>query len=184
MHPKTFGRNATAAALFLSLAATAAAQEVASTLDQLRVLVRPGDSLTVTDATGDEVRGKVFELSSASLVMQAHGQRHEFFSDDIRRITQPHHADLGTGAKWGFGIGAGFGLLTMAAVYGNCRGCGAFAIANTVMFGGVGSGIGVGIAASITDQRLIYSRPALPVKVAVAPLIDRERQGVRVSLRF
>jgi hypothetical protein len=174
-----------AAALSLLLFPIGAqAQEIASTLDQLRVLIRPGDNLTVTDATGVELRGKVFELSSASLVMEKRGQRREFSGDDIRRITQPHHADLGTGARWGFGVGAGFGLLAMAAVYGNCRGCGAFAIANTVMFGGVGAGIGVGIAASITDQRLIYARPGLPVKVAVAPLIDRERQGVRVSLRF
>jgi hypothetical protein len=173
-----------AAALCLVFPIAAHAQEVASTLDQLRVLVRPGDNLTVTDAAGLELRGKVFDLSSASLVMETRGQRRNFSADDIRRITQPRHADLGTGARWGFGVGAGFGLLTMASLYGNCRGCGTFAIANTVMFGGVGAGIGVGIAASITDQRLIYARPGLPVKVAVAPLIDRERQGVRVSLRF
>jgi len=160
------------------------AQEIASSLDQLRVLVRPGDSLTVTDAAGEELRGKVFELSSTCLVMQARGQRHEFSGDDIRRITQAHHADLGTGAKWGFGVGAGFGLLTLASLSGNCRGCGVFVIANTVMFGGVGAGIGVGIAASMTHQRVIYARPGLPVKVAVGPLIDRERQGIRVSLQF
>jgi hypothetical protein len=173
------------AALCLLLTSQAAhSQEVAGTLDQLRVLVRPGDSLTVTDATGEELRGKLFELSPTSVVMQAHGRRHEFFADDIRRITQPHHADLATGARWGFGIGAGFGVLAMAAVASQCRGCGVFFIANTVMFGGVGAGIGVGVAASIWDQRVIYAQPALPVKVAVGPFMDRERRGIRMTLLF
>lgn len=182
MHVRT--RPLVAALCLLLMPIAAHAQEIASSLDQLRVLVRPGDSLTVTDAAGEELRGKVFELSSTCLVMQARGQRHEFSGDDIRRITQPRHADLATGARWGFGVGAGFGLLTIASLAGNCRGCGAFVIANTVMFGGVGAGIGVGIAASMTGQRLIYARPGLPVKVAVGPLIDRERQGIRVSLQF
>ena len=61
---------------------------------------------------------------------------------------------------------------------------GGFIFLNTVMFGGVGAGIGVGVAASMTDERLIYARPGLPVKVAVAPVIDGERQAIRVSLRF
>jgi hypothetical protein len=178
-----FERLAVAACVLL-LPMAAQAQEVASSLDQLRVLVRPGDNLTVTDAAGAELRGKVFELSSTSLVIQTRGQRHEFLGDDIRRITQPRHADLGTGARWGFGVGASFGVLMMATMYGECRGCAAWAIANTVAVGGVGAAVGVGIAASITDQRLIYARPGLPVKVAVAPFIDRERQGLRVSVGF
>jgi hypothetical protein len=173
-----------AAVWVLLLPIPARAQEVASTLEQLRVLVRPGDNLAVTDAAGQELRGKVFELSSTSLVMETRGQRHEFFGDDIRRITQPHHADLGTGARWGFGVGASFGVLMMATMYGECRGCATWAIANAVAVGGVGASVGVGIAASITDQRVIYSRPSRPVKVAVAPLIDRERQGISVSLQF
>jgi len=173
------------AALCLLLMPTAAhAQEIASSLDQLRVLVRPGDTLTVTDAAGEELPGNVVELSSTCLVMQARGQRHEFSGDDISRITQPRHADLATGARWGFGIGAGFGLLTIASVAGNCRGCGVFVIANTVMFGGVGAGIGVAVAASIASPRLIYAKPGAPVKVAVAPLVSRARQGVLLSLRF
>ena len=182
MHVRT--RPLVAALCLLLMPIAAHAQEIASSLDQLRVLVRPGDSLTVTDASGQELRGRIVELSSTSMVMQARGQRRELFADDIQRITQPRHADLATGARWGLGVGAGFGLLTIASVAGNCRGCGAFVIANTVMLGGVGAGIGVGIAASMTDQRLIYPRPRLPVKVAVGPLIDRERQGIRVSLQF
>jgi hypothetical protein len=171
-------------AVVLALAHGAHAQDIASNLDQLRVLVRSGDSLTVTDAAGDELRGKLYELSATSLVMQARGHRYEFSGDDIRRITQAQHADLGTGAKWGFGVGAGIGLLAMTSVASNCHGCGAFVLVNTVMFGGVGAGTGVAIAASIMDQRVIYSRPGLPARIAVAPLIDRDRQGIRVSLRF
>jgi hypothetical protein len=44
--------------------------------------------------------------------------------------------------------------------------------------------LGIATTAHAQDERLIYARPGLPVKVAVAPVIDRERQAIRVSLRF
>ena len=46
-----------------------AAQEVASSFDQLVVLVKPGDKIIVVDASGQETRGRIGELSRDALIL-------------------------------------------------------------------------------------------------------------------
>ena len=53
-----------------------------------------------------------------------------------------------------------------------------------LMLGGVGAGIGAGFAASVTYQQLVFDKAGARVKLTVAPLVSRERQGVLVSLRY
>jgi hypothetical protein len=55
--------------LFAGTATAADAQEIAGSFDQLRVLVKPGDTVTLTDSTGNETRGKILTLSSTSLAL-------------------------------------------------------------------------------------------------------------------
>ena len=58
--------------LFLLLCAgaiRAEAQGVASTFDQLAVLVQPGDEVTVVDVTGRETKGRIWKLSQDALIL-------------------------------------------------------------------------------------------------------------------
>jgi hypothetical protein len=164
----------------------ASAQGIAGNLDELRSIVRPGATVTVTDDMGREFRGEILELSSASISLMADDRVQKLTEDEVQSITRARHADLGAGAKWGAAAGAGFGVGVLAlSVHDRCDGqCQAYMIASGLLCGALGTGIGVAVAASITRPQLIYAKPGAPVKVAVAPLVSRDRQGVLVSLRF
>ena len=63
-------KNVTVAAGLIALtAAPALAQEKATSLDQLRVLVGRGDAVRVTDVDGHEMKGKIEGLSGSELAL-------------------------------------------------------------------------------------------------------------------
>ena len=79
-------RIAGVVALAVFVAASAEAQELAGTFEQLRVLVKTGDTLTVTDHAGQPVRGKLATLSASSLVLNVSGANREFHSAEVSTI--------------------------------------------------------------------------------------------------
>jgi hypothetical protein len=174
--------------LLLALATpTVDAQELAGSLNQLRVLVKPGDTVTITDASGREIRGTIAELSSASLELLVEGSRRPFLESDIKMIRQRRPDSLSNGAKWGFGIGAGLGLIATASV-DELEGTGekaAWIVLGTLVYGGIGAGVGVGLDAMISSDQVIYSQATGSAShVALRPLFTRGRIGLQASLAF
>ena len=88
----------------------AGAQEIAASFDQLHVLVKPGDNVTVIDAAGNETKGKLRALSSSSLELSVGETPRLFTESEVRTVSQRRHASIKTGAKWGLLVGAGLGL--------------------------------------------------------------------------
>ena len=172
--------------LLMAVAPRVQAQEVATSFDQLRVLLKRGDTVRVTDTAGREIRGQIAELSSSSIGILVGGNRSDLVEGDVRTISQQRHGNLSTGAKWGFGIGAAFGLISGLASAGpHCNGCGGFLLLSSAIEGAIGSGIGVGISASMTNQHVIYAKPGTTsVTLTVSPLVTRNRQGMIVSFGF
>jgi hypothetical protein len=60
------------------LVGPAHAQQLAATFDQLRVLVKPGDMLTITDTAGRKVQGRVSEVTPSMLALNAQADRNSF----------------------------------------------------------------------------------------------------------
>jgi len=103
---------------------------------------------------------------------------------DVRSISQERHLDVGKGAAWGFGVGAGLaGLLTLPAWNSNCR-CGSFVITSVLITGGLGAGIGASVAAAVLTTHVLFVNPTNKAAVTFAPLVDRGQRGVRVSWEF
>jgi hypothetical protein len=169
-----------AAVLVLSVAATEA-QELAGTFDQLRVLVKTGDTLTVTDGSGHRIRGKLTELTTSSLVLDVSGAPTPFQDANIRIIEKRGEDPLKNGALIGLGIGAAFGTAAGGAL-GNSP---AAYIVGGLIYGGIGAGIGTGIDALIDGQRIIYAgRSSTGPTVNVAPIVTGRHRGVLVSMRW
>ena len=82
------GGLAIVAALLLVPISRAAAQEVATTFDQLRFRVGPGDTIYLADETGREVSASVIEVSTRALVVSISGTRREFTEAEVTRIRQ------------------------------------------------------------------------------------------------
>lgn len=166
------------------LAATSAqAQELAGTFEQLRVLVKAGDTLTVTDTAGQPVRGKLVNLSSSSLSLNVSGTARDFQKVDVNTITRRGSDSLKNGALIGMLVGGGLAALAIA-VDGEYADAGVL-VAAALIYSGVGAGIGAGIDALIEGQRVIYANPGSSrARLSVAPVLRGPRKGVLVSLRL
>jgi hypothetical protein len=175
--------------LVLALPAVASAQGIANSLQELRLLVRPGDRITVTDTAGQRVSGRIAELSPTSLALLVEGRRRDLAEAEVVTITHRHADSLANGALIGLGVGAGFAAVGLALLanddgYDDDLGVGE-AAAVVAIYGGIGAGIGTGIDALITRQRVIFERRgAPPVTLGVAPQFGPRRAGARLTLGF
>ncbi len=172
---------------FAAMTQTAWAQGIAGSFEQLKVLVRPGDTVTVTETTGQELTGKIDELSSSTIALLAGGTRRVLSEGDVRTVQQRHNDSLANGALYGLAIGAGAAtalIIAVAAVDSEEVDAGLAALAIGA-YGGIGAGVGVGVDALIRKRHVIYQRQSLAgVQVGIAPWLTSQRKGVLVTLRF
>ncbi len=174
----SFGRIL-AIALLTSLTAPLVAQEQAGSFDQMRVLVGPGRKVNVTTSAGQRISGTIAGLTSSTLSLKVGRELLELREADVQAIRHRGSDSLSNGALWGLGTGAGVGMVTC----GRCHvGPGLMMAA---MFGGIGSGIGVGIDALIRTETTIFQRRSAGGRtITVAPQVAKSHQGVTVSVTF
>jgi hypothetical protein len=171
-----------ALALMCSVASSPAeAQGIASSYDQLRLVVRPGDTVTVVDAKGRESTGRIADLSS-SLVLQVKGERVEVLERDVQTIRQRKRDSLWNGVLWGGGTAAAAGFL-VGQVSQALGGPSAGVMA--AFHGAIGLAIGVGSDAAVSDWPDVYARPGTAsTRIRLSPLVSRDRRGVQLGVRF
>ncbi|MEO5741259.1 MAG: hypothetical protein ABIS29_11755 [Vicinamibacterales bacterium] len=172
-------RIARIASVLMLISSLAEAQQLAGTFDQLRVLIKPGDTLTITDDHGQRLRGKLVDLSASSLVLVASGTRRLFQDTEVSTIEKRGADSLKNGALIGLSIGAGLFGPVIGAVTGDWG----LAAAGALFYGGIGMGIGAGGDALIEGPRVIYAAaPSARRTVNVAPILSRSRKGVLLSI--
>ena len=170
---------------FLFFAATSAqAQELAGTFEQLRVLVKAGDTVTVTDTAGQPVRGKLINLSSSSLSLNVSGTNREFQKADVNKITKRGSDSLKNGALIGMAVGGGLAAVGIALMAAEGEADAGITAAAALFYSGIGAGIGAGVDALIEGQRVIYANPGSAARLSVVPVLRGPRKGVLVSLRL
>src|SRR5688500_11869267 len=85
----------------------------ATSFDQLSVLVRPGDTVTVTPDSGTPFSGKISSLSSSGLTLLVGKELRAVQENDVATIRHRRRQDsLSNGALWGLGAGAAAGFST------------------------------------------------------------------------
>lgn len=162
------------------------AQGVASSFDQLGVLVRPGDKVTVVDVTGREADGRIAKLSRETLTLITEAGPRQFGDAEVARIRQRRGDSLTNGAIIGAAAGTAY-FLTMVALLGDSDGGDVIvstAVVGGVLFAGMGAAAGVGIDALITRRQVIYQKPAGETRVSVSPLFGHGRRGAAVTVTF
>jgi hypothetical protein len=172
--------------LFFLMAMECSAQ-TATSFDQLQLLVKPGDSVYVTDFSGNTVKGRISQLTTTSFGLTVKGQRRDLLQTDVWQIQQWRNDSLKNGALIGLGVGAGLGTALGIACYAEGGSCGA-ATAVMILYGaGLGAGIGVGLDALIPAKQTIYQNYAsnrTSGKFRVAPILNRKDKGIKVAFSF
>jgi hypothetical protein len=175
------------ALVLLITAATAAAQGIARSFEQLQVLVKPGDEVTVRDAQGVETRGRITSLTDSALALARDGTTSTFGEAEVATIRQTRGDSLKNGALWGAGITMGLAGAGLASVCGTdldqTDGCGAILLVAIPVYGAMGAGIGVGLDALIRGPHVIFERPR-SARLGLAPIAGAGRRGVRLAVVF
>jgi len=157
----------------------------AQSLEQLQVLVKPGDKVYVRDSTGSVKKGTILNLSSTSLGLLTKSGTREISEADISEIKQWRNDSLANGAQIGTGAGAVIGVLGALAMCSEFRNCAGPAAITIGLSAGLGAGIGVGIDALIPHKRTIYTGGGRALnRFKFSPVVGRSRKGVAVAFSF
>jgi hypothetical protein len=159
----------------------------ASSFEQLRVLVKPGETVEVIDREGTSTKGKIQSLSPEFLHLESQGSIREFGQRDAVEIKQRRADSLANGALIGAVAGGGLGALGAIAFCSErrCAGNGAEVAAVIGVYTGLGVAIGVGIDALIRPRQTIY-RPGQTgfSHMRISPQIGNGHRGVAVRWSF
>jgi hypothetical protein len=167
----------------------AAAQGIATSYQELRLLVRVGDKVTVTETSGQQVSGKITDLSAASLALMVDGRPRQWAETEVATISQRRSDSLANGAWIGLVSGAALPAIGLAIAVSQDDYdddiSGGEAAALIAVYAGLGAAVGVGIDALISRRQVIFERrTASGVTFAIAPLVGPTRAAARVSLGF
>ena len=189
-----------------SLSAAQAPPETSTAaFDELPLVLKLGDRITVTDDTGRELQGELIDLSPSALSVLvderhdlqetdsagktrcpngwrcsiAQTRRYDLRETEITGITQRHPDSLKNGALWGFISHAA--PVSVLCLYAGSPGA---AIAAGLGWGGIGAALGASWDKAHAGSRVVYDTRGSSRRVSVTPLISRDRTGVAVSLGF
>jgi len=160
-----------------------------TTAENIQTRVKDGQRVSITDDRGQEFKGRIGALAADRLRMLVDGKSVDVAYDRIVRIDHPNDS-LANGALIGLGVGAAMGLAAIATASG-CDpvaiGCSepdaAGYVGATLLFGGLGTGVGVGIDALIHRDREIYRR-GTGAHATVTPALGRRALGAVASVTW
>jgi len=190
----------------LAIPAPAPAQEPVRSFDLLDTRLKAGDTVWVTDAQGREIKGRVLEMTPASLVLDA-GRRRALDARDVIAVRERGGRSLGRAALWGAVAGAGAGTVLAVAVRGDyatyCTpedGASCFPQPGTKppvdwwqvpVYAGLGAGLGTIIGSLMPGHlRVVYRAPGgaagadRSARLSVMPVITPRHRSVALSVSF
>lgn len=177
--------------LVIAYAASSFAQAPVESFAQLPEVLEVGTMVYVQEETGVRTKGKIRDLSPASLTLftvDGHRQERSFPADRVARISRVDSRlngfliGLTAGAAPGAMLGHGFTTYCEnESVH-----CPAAPAIFGATFGLIGGWIGFNIDGAINGQTLVFRRagPTEAAKVHFAPALTDRSTGARVSIRF
>lgn len=137
--------------------------QTATSFAELRLLIKPGEKISVTDSTGKTQQGQVAELSPSSIRLLVGGSSKDLPEADVVQITQRRggHKGVTIGALSGLGVGAFLAVLVCTYPIAECgtpRNKGSV-IGGIGIVTAVGAGIGAALDAVIRHDLVVYKRP-------------------------
>lgn len=166
----------------LALAAAPAGAQPVDSFRELAELIEIGRSVVVvTSPSGAVITGQLVDISPASLSVFAGGRKVELDEARVRRVRQRWNDPTSDGAALGFAAGFAPPLL----LYGMSSG--GEEIGGLVLFASLTGVAGALIGATLDGRRTgrmrdLYVRE--PRRVAISPLVSRERAGAALAITW
>ena len=167
----------TVAAFVILAPSLAPAQTVANSFEELRQVVKKGQTIVVTDASGQRTKGSVADVSPSSLVVLMPEAR-TFVEGTVTEIRAPD--SLRNGALIGAGIGTGLATWDYLIDPSEPGNAAIFTVAI-----GLGTAIGAAIDWLVNKGgKVVYASPRRTRGLMLSPFLGKDRQGALVFVRF
>ena len=182
------------AAVVALTARTAGAQMVATSFEELRPLVKPGQTVYVTDASGHTRKGRLGQLSPSSLQLLMEDpdgrniSRPKAFSEsDVVQVRVRKFDSLWNGTLIGLAVvGTPWAIgCLQGCTYGE-PGAEHFIHYLALITSGIGAGVGALVDAGINERAVVYYHAPNPraSSTGIEPFLTTSGAGVRLSVRF
>jgi len=178
-------------AMVLVQAAMAMAQESAGPFERLVTVLKPGDTVVITDANGHRTAGRLREISAAVVELQdpdgyARADRLRFTGDDVRQIRFERHDSVLNGTLIGFAAGAAPGIIFIASRKNGSDPIQDAGIAASIVLvpGAMAAGVGALMDALFFEHRIVYRSTSPRSRLNISPWVAESGKGFQVSLRF
>ncbi len=163
-------------AAFLMLApAGVTAQTVATSFSDLPAILRSGESVDVTDAKGQSLRGRIGALTPSLLELMARRRAPDgtealvsiarLAEADVRMIRVARRDSLLNGTLIGLAVGLGIAALPAAGIFCNPNYEDGPPLSSCLSFlgvlGGIGAGSGLAIDAARFERRMVFYRASV-----------------------
>jgi hypothetical protein len=174
------------------------AQIVATSFEQLRAIVKTGDTVIITDASGRKSKGRLGELSASTLELLARQTgpdgrdtlvpQSRLSERDVKQIQVDRGDSVLNGTLIGLAVVGGPWLLACNPATDWCYyndGPNLFRVIALVT-SGIGAGIGALVDAGIRERVLVYYQPATRgfSGIEVSPFASKKAAGMQLTWRF
>jgi hypothetical protein len=154
-----------------------------SSLLTVKATVPSGGVVHVTDIHGKTVTGMLGSVTRESIELTLDGETRTVFARDLQRIRWRQPDSWVTGALIGAGVGAIPGIYYLITDPNECAGL----CPEEYAVVGIGALIGALVDKAIAKTVTVYEKPAADSagwNVALTPLLNRARWGVRLTVQF
>jgi hypothetical protein len=161
------------------------AQEPATSFDQLHLVMGKGDKVTLVDASGNKITGRIDRIAPNALDLKVGAKVQTFSENDIRQITENKPDSPLNGFLIGAGIGFGATLPVNFAIAD--RDETGLAVYASALWGLIGGGIGALVDACIHEKHSVYFRTRSNVSWTISPFYSElstktQKPGTRAFL--
>ena len=163
--------------------ASAAAQTTVRSFEELVATVNAEETVIVTDMRGRRVKGALASVDEDSLLLVRDGRTQTFARSEVRTVRVADQIEDGALIGVGAGLGAALGILAIAGS-GDGYVLPSAKVGAPLLLSGIGAFVGALIDRAHEGGRVLYSSPRHISRLVVSPLLEKKRQGVRVSVRF
>ena len=158
-------------------------QEVATTFEELRRIVRIDESISVTDSAGATHKGRLASLSASSLQLrQGSGPSATFTERDVNNVAAVRSDPLWNGMLIGFAVGA----IPVALVGGAASASPSEVAAVAAAYGTIGllSGLLIDVVNKQTIPIYIHAPQSRSLRLRLAPLYSSRRLGLQLVAAY
>jgi hypothetical protein len=163
--------------------ASAEAQTMARSFEELKGIVKAEETVIVTDMRGRRVKGALTAVDEDSLSLAKGGRSQTFARSEVSSVRVPDGLGNGALIGAGAGLGAALGILAIAGS-GDGYVLPSATVVAPLLFSGIGALLGVLFDRGHEGGRVLYLSPGQTSGLVVSPLLGNDRQGVLVSVRF